>query len=292
MSDSEDSTITYTEVSSLFEGLSDIGSSGVDGLPMMPEDLYAYVVAAFQAPPLPDYVLGLKEPEQAPPLPDFIRIMRTLLIILPMEEMMTMMIDGSSDDDEDDDDDVEEDEDEDEEEEEHPALADSISPPPVHRTTARISIPVQEPTPFCPTYPLGYRVAMIWLRAETSSTSHPLPSSTPASGIQPLLAIPLPTSSPPLLLPSTSHRVDVPEDEMLVGMTGAPTTDETELGRRMVDFVTTIRQDTDEIYGRLDDAQDDRLLMSGQLNMLRRNRSAHARTAKQMESVARLSSEA
>ncbi|GKC13586.1 hypothetical protein Tco_1010368 [Tanacetum coccineum] len=33
--DSEDSTITYTAVSSLFEGLLDIGSLGIDGPPMM-----------------------------------------------------------------------------------------------------------------------------------------------------------------------------------------------------------------------------------------------------------------
>ncbi|GJV61606.1 hypothetical protein Tco_1467706 [Tanacetum coccineum] len=33
-----------------------------------------------------------------------------------------------------------------------------------------------------------------------------------------------------------------------------PTTDVAELGQRMTDFVTTVRQDTDEIYGRLDDA--------------------------------------
>nr|GEV10623.1 hypothetical protein [Tanacetum cinerariifolium] len=56
MSDFEDSTISYTDVSSPFGGLSDIGSPGVDGPPMMPEDPYAYVVAAFQAPPSPDYV--------------------------------------------------------------------------------------------------------------------------------------------------------------------------------------------------------------------------------------------
>ncbi|GJW04106.1 hypothetical protein Tco_1562962 [Tanacetum coccineum] len=43
MSDSEDSTVTYTAVSSPFGGLSDIGSSGVDGPPVMPEDPYAYV---------------------------------------------------------------------------------------------------------------------------------------------------------------------------------------------------------------------------------------------------------
>ncbi|GJS28106.1 RNA-directed DNA polymerase, eukaryota [Tanacetum coccineum] len=47
MSDSKDSIVTYTAVSSPFEGLSDIGSLGVDGPPMIPEDPYAYVVAAF-----------------------------------------------------------------------------------------------------------------------------------------------------------------------------------------------------------------------------------------------------
>ncbi|GKB01058.1 hypothetical protein Tco_0829102 [Tanacetum coccineum] len=62
MSDSEDSTVTYTKVSSPFEDLSDIGSSGVDGLPMMPEDPYAYVEAALQTPPSPDYVPGPEHP--------------------------------------------------------------------------------------------------------------------------------------------------------------------------------------------------------------------------------------
>ncbi|GJY25217.1 hypothetical protein Tco_0399943 [Tanacetum coccineum] len=38
-----------------------------------------------------------------------------------------------------------------------------------------------------------------------------------------------------------------------------PATDVAELGQRMTYFVTTVRQDIDEIYGRLDDAQDDRL---------------------------------
>ncbi|GKF53917.1 hypothetical protein Tco_0160827, partial [Tanacetum coccineum] len=56
MSDSKDSMVTYTAVSSPFGGLSDIGSSRVDGPPVMPEDPYAYVVDAFQAPPSPDYV--------------------------------------------------------------------------------------------------------------------------------------------------------------------------------------------------------------------------------------------
>ncbi|GJT48614.1 hypothetical protein Tco_0974771 [Tanacetum coccineum] len=181
-------------------------------------------------------------------------------------------------------------------------------------------------------------------------------SETPPSGTPPLLPIPLPTSSPPLLLPSTDCRADVPEvmlpprkrlciapnpryearecssaptarptrgfkaDYGFVGTLDAeirrdpdreigygindvwedpdeiaeeiPATDLAELGQRMIDFVTTGKQDTYEIYGRLDDAQDDRLLMSDQLNLLRRDRRSHARIARFMEGEARASREA
>nr|GFB42257.1 hypothetical protein [Tanacetum cinerariifolium] len=55
-----------------YEGRSGDVSPGVNGPPVMPEDPYAYVVAAFQALPLPDYVSGPKEPEQAPPSPIYI----------------------------------------------------------------------------------------------------------------------------------------------------------------------------------------------------------------------------
>nr|GEZ09297.1 hypothetical protein [Tanacetum cinerariifolium] len=72
MSDSEDSKVTYTTVSSPYEGQSRDVSPGVDGSPVMPEDPYTYVVAAFQALPPPDYVSGLEEPEQAPPSPVYI----------------------------------------------------------------------------------------------------------------------------------------------------------------------------------------------------------------------------
>ncbi|GKE59540.1 hypothetical protein Tco_1498725 [Tanacetum coccineum] len=88
MSDSEDSTVTYTAVSSPFEGLSDIGSSGVDGPPVIPEDPYAYMVATLQAPPSPDYVPG---PEY-PPSPDFVpkpvypKFMPPKNEVLPAEE--------------------------------------------------------------------------------------------------------------------------------------------------------------------------------------------------------------
>ncbi|GKD04743.1 hypothetical protein Tco_1179717 [Tanacetum coccineum] len=162
MSDSEDSTITYTEVSSPFKDLSDIGSPRVDGPPMMPEDPYAYVVAAFQAPPSPDYVSGLEEPEQAPLLPDFIPE-PVYPEFMPPEDKdpeedpekdpTDYPADGGDDDndddessnndEDDDDDDVEEEKDE-EEEEVHPAPADSV-PPPVNRVTARMSVRAQTP---------------------------------------------------------------------------------------------------------------------------------------------------
>ncbi|GJS87496.1 hypothetical protein Tco_0770132 [Tanacetum coccineum] len=64
MSDSEDSTVTYTAVSSPFEDGSDIGSPGVDGPPIMPEDPYAYIMAAYQVPPSPDYIPGPEGQEQ------------------------------------------------------------------------------------------------------------------------------------------------------------------------------------------------------------------------------------
>nr|GEW40456.1 hypothetical protein [Tanacetum cinerariifolium] len=72
MSDAEDSTVTYTTVSSPYEGRSGDVSPGVDGLPVIPKDPYAYVVAVFQALPPPDYVPGPEEPEQAPPSPIYI----------------------------------------------------------------------------------------------------------------------------------------------------------------------------------------------------------------------------
>ncbi|GJW49428.1 hypothetical protein Tco_0090779 [Tanacetum coccineum] len=60
----------------------------------------------------------------------------------------------------------------------------------------------------------------------------------------------------------------------------------------VTDLVTTVRHDTYEVYGRLDDAQDDRSLMSDQLNLLCRDRRSHARTARLMKSEARASREA
>ncbi|GJW49759.1 reverse transcriptase domain-containing protein [Tanacetum coccineum] len=72
----------------------------------------------------------------------------------------------------------------------------------------------------------------------------------------------------------------------------APATNETELGRRVTDLVTTVRQDTDEIYERLDDAQTERQMVTSRVNILVRDRRAHARTTRLMEIEARMSREA
>ncbi|GKB60544.1 hypothetical protein Tco_0916730 [Tanacetum coccineum] len=74
MSDSDESGVTHIEISSLFEGLSEIESLGLvgpehEGLPWMLDD--PYVQVTLQAPPSPDYIPDPEEP-QSPPLPDFV----------------------------------------------------------------------------------------------------------------------------------------------------------------------------------------------------------------------------
>nr|GFC70818.1 hypothetical protein [Tanacetum cinerariifolium] len=189
-----------------------------------------------------------------------------------------------------------------------------------------------------PILSLGYRAAMIRLRAEAASTSHspPLPppfilsptrSDAPSSGTPLLLPISAYTSSPPLQLPSASHREDRPEvtlpprkrlgialgpryevgesssataarpagglradsgfistmdreimrdperevgygitdswDEIVETLQGAPVSTDTEFGGYMREFKTRVRQDTNEIYMRLDDEQSERQLLAG-----------------------------
>ncbi|GKE85943.1 hypothetical protein Tco_1559685, partial [Tanacetum coccineum] len=100
--------------------------------------------------------------------------------------------------------------------------------PPIPSPSLPVSppLPVSSPVPMLSPLPppspirsLGYRAAMIRLRAEETSTYHslslPLPfilsptrSDAPSSGIPPPLPMSVPTSSPPLLLPSASRRED------------------------------------------------------------------------------------
>ncbi|GKB91509.1 hypothetical protein Tco_0963781 [Tanacetum coccineum] len=91
------------------------------------------------------------------------------------------------------------------------------------------SLPLSPPSPVLSPAPppspirsLGYQVAMIRMRDEAASTSHSLPlpppfilsptrPDAPSLWIPPPLPISVPTSSPPFLLPSASHREDRPE---------------------------------------------------------------------------------
>ncbi|GKB13955.1 hypothetical protein Tco_0847878 [Tanacetum coccineum] len=137
------------------------------------------------------------------------------------------------------------------------------------------------------------RASMVMMRAAAPSTYCLVPPlMTPPSGTSPLLPIPLPTSSPHLLLPSTDCIADVLEEDTNEIAEEIPATDVAELGQRMSVFVTIIRQDTYEIYRRLNDTQDDKSLMSGQLNLLRKDRNSYIRTARLIEGEVRASREA
>nr|GEZ64178.1 hypothetical protein [Tanacetum cinerariifolium] len=73
---------------------------------------------------------------------------------------------------------------------------------------------------------------------------------------------------------------------------GAPVSTNTELGGYVREFESRVRQDMDEIYTRFDDEQTERQLLAGRLNMLFRDRRAHAHTRLLMEAEARMSREA
>ncbi|GJS21844.1 hypothetical protein Tco_0450476 [Tanacetum coccineum] len=199
MSDSEYSTVTYTSVSFPVEDDSDIGSPGVDRQPIMPEDPYAYIMAAYGVPPTPDYIPGPEEDEILPaeeqPLPAAASPTADSPGYVPESDPEEDDEDPEEDPadypaDGDDDDDEDEDEDE-EEEEEHPAPADSV--PPVHRMTARISIRDE------PSISLPPREEVERLLALTTPPPSPL---TPLSS--PLPQIP----SPP---PNSPTHIEIPE---------------------------------------------------------------------------------
>nr|GEX08948.1 putative reverse transcriptase domain-containing protein [Tanacetum cinerariifolium] len=218
MSDSEDSTATYTTVSSPYEGRSGDVSPGEDGPPIMPEDPYAYPVYPEYIPPEDD-VFPAEEhllPAAASPTADSPRY-------IPESDPDE---DPKDDDDEDleedpadypadhddkeeeepsgddvDEEDKEQDEDDDDEEDEHPASADSFPPPPALRVTARISFRPQPPTLFFTKEEAERFLAMpIPPPSPLTPLSSPLlqiPSS-PLPASPSILPIPLPAASPPL----------------------------------------------------------------------------------------------
>ncbi|GJS25587.1 hypothetical protein Tco_0454219 [Tanacetum coccineum] len=339
MSDSKDSTVTYTVVSSPFEGFSAI--TGLCACPEEPE----------QAPPLLEFVPELVYPEFMPSEDDVLPIEEQPLptTISPTADLPGYIpeFDLEEDDDEDpnedpddyptdrDDDEEEEepsrgeadDEDEDEddeEEEENPASTDSI---PLHKAKRFLAIPTSPPSPLTPlssplpqipsppllvspplpisspplpaspTYPLGFRATMIRLRAESPSTSHSPTIHTYLYQrhlwlIWAISGTWLEVCLPPRkrLYIAQGPRYEVEESSSVPRPTRGFRTDygfvftlDAEIRRdpkRDVGYGITDTWDemlgAYEIYKRLDEAQDARAVLSGRLNLLKRNRRSHA----------------
>nr|GFC91049.1 hypothetical protein [Tanacetum cinerariifolium] len=136
---------------------------------------------------------------------------------------------------------------------------------------------------------------MIRLQAKAASTSHypllpppfilsPTRSDAPSSGTPLLLPISASTSSPPLQPPSASCREDRPEVTLpprkRLGIALGPGY---EVGESS--YIAAARPAGD-------DEQSERQLFAGRLNMLFRDRRAHAYTRHLMKTEARLSREA
>nr|GFC34338.1 hypothetical protein [Tanacetum cinerariifolium] len=77
-------------------------------------------------------------------------------------------------------------------------------------------------------------------------------------------------------------------DEIVETLQGAPVSTDTELGGYVREFETRVRHDMDEIYTRLDDEQTEQQLLAGRLNMLFRDRRAHAYTRQLMKTEERI----
>nr|GEZ24295.1 hypothetical protein [Tanacetum cinerariifolium] len=355
MSDSNESGVTYTDISSPFEELSDIGSLRVDDhkhfeLPKMLED--PYIEVSLQAPPSPDYIPGPKEPEQAPPSPDYVPCPEHAddEIVTedqpyakdasptahppkyvpesdleahpeddddedPEEDPVDYPADGgddgddeegSSKDDEDDDMDIKDDE-----EEEHPDPADSVvvastsadqapsteetepfetnksaaTPPPhpAYRMTARISIPALVPLPAWSDSEIVRLLAMSSPPASPLSPWSSSPPQIPFPPLPPILSPPSPVLSP--APPPSPIRIALgPGYEVEESSYAAAAARPAGGLRADYGFVATIDR---EIM-----RNPERELLAGRLNMLFRDRRAHAYTRHLMETEARMSREA
>ncbi|GKE07939.1 hypothetical protein Tco_1411490 [Tanacetum coccineum] len=185
-----------------------------------------------------------------------------------------------------------------------------ILPPPLLQIPSP-PLPVSSPVsmlslspPASPIRSLGYRAAIIWLRVEAASTSHSLPLPTPIILSHTRPDTPL-SGTPPLHLLSTDHREDRPKvtlpPQKRLGIALGP---RYEIGESLsivavrlagglkadYGFVATmdreIRRDLERDVGYGIN------LLASRLNMLFRDRCAHARTARLMETKARMSREA
>ncbi|GJT57851.1 hypothetical protein Tco_0992905 [Tanacetum coccineum] len=180
------------------------------------------------------------------------------------------------------------------------------------------SLPISpSPLPASPTHSLGYRAAMIRLRTEspstfTTTTYHTLTyqsiyghdescrtihllfstsiedttiRDTTTSTYTVTYIITTSTSTYTGLIDRILHEVHVPPQKRLCIALGPRRDLDREIGYR----ITNVLEDPDDIAEEIPDA---RSVMSGQLKLLHRDRRFHARTARLMESEARVSHEA
>nr|GFB45384.1 hypothetical protein [Tanacetum cinerariifolium] len=306
----------------------------------MSEDPYAYVVAAFQALPPPNYVPGPEEPEQAPPSPVYIPYVPEPVYpeyipleddVLPAEEQPLPAValptayspgyipesdpdEDPKDDDEDleedpadypanhdndeeeedpsrddaDEEDEEQDEDDDDDEEEHPASADSIPPPPALRVTARISFRPQPPTLFFTKGDAKRFLAMlIPPPSPLTLLSSPLLQipSPPLPTSPPILPIPLPAASPPLQLLSSDRESSVAAAARPIkgrrADYGFVDFIEVEIRRRRAEDIRYVQeQDTQDIYGVMDDTQGRQMEIFQRVEALVDDRQYHYETGR------------
>nr|GFC74491.1 hypothetical protein [Tanacetum cinerariifolium]GFC74542.1 hypothetical protein [Tanacetum cinerariifolium] len=152
-------------------------------------------------------------------------------------------------DDGDDEEESSEDEEDDEIDIPFPPIPPILSPPLPILSLAPPSSPIRS---------LGYRAAMIRLRDEAAFTSSP-PSQLPSASRR--------EDTPEVTLPpwkrldiALGPRYEVRESSSAAARPagGAPVSTDTELGGYVREFETRVRQDTDEIYTRLDDEQTER----------------------------------
>ncbi|GJZ36678.1 putative reverse transcriptase domain-containing protein [Tanacetum coccineum] len=303
-SDEAPSGVTYISISSDYEEPSD-------------------AEAALQASPSLDYVPGPEELKQVPPLLDYVpgpeypeylvqydtenpiedqpyatNASPTALALgyiadfdledEPEDGPIDYPADERDDDDDDssgddvDDEDEEEASEEDEEEEEHLALTESTVVSPTVDTVPS----TKETEPFetdesaaTPPPPLTYCTTA----RMSSPTYHPLPLPTPSTKrIANIPEADMPPQKRLCLAPGP--RFEDPTE----ATKEVPPTTMVELSQRVTNLVITVRQNTDEIYMRFEDAQDDRALLRGQVNMLRRDMQYHLKIAMLVESEARV----
>ncbi|GJT36199.1 hypothetical protein Tco_0926618 [Tanacetum coccineum] len=309
MSDSEDSTVTYTEISSPYEDPS-------DPLP----------VAASPTTKSPGYILE-SDPEEDPEEDDEED---------PEEDQADYPTDRGDDrDNEESSEDDDDDDDDDAEEEDHLAPADPAAvafsadqyPYLAYRVTARMSIRPQAPTPF-----LSEKVAERFLALPTPP---PSPLSRYSSPLPQIPSPPLPIPSPPPnsltyidgslgsraagirqrdALPSLIHDTEILEIVLPLGaarqhgpatagadlygfanmLDDAPGCQRSsELGYGITDtwddLVGAIQEIAPTTLEGLDDALHDRALLRGRVNLLYRDRPFHRCTALLMEEEARAS---